>query len=82
MGLDSERLKHRGRLAEALAAARRLEMSIEGDMLSIRDLLDPFEPIADLRAELAAGQAVGLAGKHAEYLGLLAEIKALKKALG
>ncbi|MDG4475425.1 hypothetical protein [Thiovibrio frasassiensis] len=82
MGLDSERLKHRGRLAEKEADARRLDMSIQGDIAAIRDLLDPFAPIEDLRAEVAASQAVELAGKHAEYCGVLAEIKAIKKALG
>lgn len=82
MGFDSEQLKHRGRLAEKEADARRLAMSIQGDIAAIRNLLDPFEPIADLHAEVAAAQAVELAGKHAEYCGVLAEIKAIKKALG
>lgn len=82
MGFDSERLKHRGRLAEAEHQARRLALSIEGDLRAVRDILDPFVPIADLRAEMAAAQAVELAGKHAEYLALLADIKAIKTALG
>jgi hypothetical protein len=82
MGFDGERLKHMGRLAEKEADARRLKMSIQGDIDAVRNLLDPFAPIEDLRAEVAAAQAVELAGKHAEYCGLLEEIKAIKKALG
>lgn len=80
--IDTERLKHRGRLAEKEQEAKRLALGIQGDMTAIRDLLDPFAPVEDLRAEVAAAQAVELAGKHAEYCGLLEEIKAIKKALG
>lgn len=80
--IDTERLKHRGRLAEKEQEAKRLALGIQGDMAAIRDLLDPFAPVEDLHAEVAAAQAVELAGKHAEYCGLLAEIKAIKKALG
>lgn len=82
MGFDSERLRHKGRLAEKEADARRLAMSISGLVDSVRGLLDPFEDLADIKAEHAATQAVELAGKHAEYCGLLQEIKAIKKALG
>ena len=80
--IDTERLKHRGRLAEKEQEAKRLALGIQGDMAAIRDLLDPFAPVEDLHAEVAAAQAVELAGKHAEYCGLLEEIKAIKKALG
>lgn len=82
MGFDSERLRHKGRLAEKEADGRRLAMSISGLVDSVRASLDPFEDLADIKAEHAAAQAVELAGKHAEYCGLLAEIKAIKKALG
>ncbi|MHB1059807.1 MAG: hypothetical protein ACYC0F_18180 [Rhodanobacter sp.] len=82
MGFDSERLRHKGRLAEKEADARRLAMSISGLVDSVRVLLDPFEDLEDIKAEHAAAQAVELAGKHAEYCGLLEEIKAIKKALG
>ena len=49
MGFDGERLKYRGRLAEKEADARRLDMSIQGDIAAIRGLLDPFAPVEDLR---------------------------------
>lgn len=82
MAFDTERLKHRGRLAEKEAEAYRLSMIIRGQLETLRDLLDPFENLANLPAEAAAVQAVELAGRHAEYVGLLAEIRAIKKALG
>ncbi|HHO49278.1 MAG TPA: hypothetical protein ENN06_12655 [Desulfobacteraceae bacterium] len=82
MGFDTERLKHRGRLAEKTAEAGRLSLLIHGQVRAVRELLDPFEDVECLQAEAAAAQAVELAGRHAEYLGLLAEIKAIKRALG
>ncbi|MFZ5774039.1 MAG: hypothetical protein ACOY3Z_00945 [Thermodesulfobacteriota bacterium] len=80
--MDTERMKHRGRLAELEQDARRLELGIKGDIAAVRNLLDPFAKIEELNAEVAAAQAVELAGKQAEYLGKLGEITAIKKALG
>ncbi len=82
MGFDTERLRHRGLLAEKREQARQLKLGIEGDMLAVRDHLDPFLPLEEIRADLAARQAVDLASKHADYVALLAEIKAIEKALG
>lgn len=82
MTFDTERLTLRGRLAEKEEKARRLAMSIEGDVSAVRMLLPAFVPVAELQAEKAAVQAVELAGKHADYLGLLGEITAIRKALG
>jgi len=82
MGFDTERLKHKGRLAEKEAATYRLGVILRGQITTLRDLLDPFLALDELPAEAAAVQAVELAGVHAEYLGLLAEIKAIKRALG
>jgi hypothetical protein len=81
MGFDTERLTLRGRLAVKEADCRNLELSIEGDVTAVRMMLPPFSPIAELKAQQAAVQAVELAAKHAEYLGLVAEIEAMKKAL-
>lgn len=81
MGIDTERLTLRGRLAVKEAEAKKLELSILGDVEAVRMLLPPFAPVAELKAEQAAVQAVELAAKHAEYLGLVAEIAAMKKAL-
>lgn len=82
MAFDMERLTLRGRLAEKEEAARQLELSIEGDVSAIRMMLPVFAPVAELQAAQAAVQAVELAAKHAEYLGLVGEIAAMKKALG
>jgi len=82
MSFDNERLNLRGRLAVKEADCRNLEMSIQGDLSAVRMLLPPFEPIAEIKAQQAAVQAVELAAKHTEYVGLIAEIAAMKKALG
>ena len=78
----TERLKNEGRLAEKGREKTKLRLIIDGLVESIRDLLDPFEAIEDIKADVAAQQAVALAEKQIRYIELLAEIKALKKALG
>lgn len=82
MGFDTERLALRGRLAEEEELARKMELSISGDVSAIRMMLPAFAPVKELQAAQAAVQAVELASKHAEYLGLLGEIANKKKALG
>lgn len=82
MGFDTERLTIRGRLAVMEADLRNLELSIQGDISVVRSSLPPFAPLAEINAEQAAVQAVRLAAKHAEYMGMLGEIAAMKKALG
>jgi len=80
--INTERLTLRGRLAIKEADLRNLEMSIEGDIAAIRAALPPFEPVANIAAQQAAVQAVEMAAKHTEYLGLMAEIENIKRALG
>lgn len=80
--LDNERLTRRGLLAEKESRVRELESSMQGDISAVRAALEPFVPLTEIKPAQAAAQAVELAGKHAEYLGLLADIAALKRALG
>jgi len=78
----NERLKFKGRLAEMEVEAKRLKLRMDGFVRSIRDALDPFEDPADLACDVAAEQAVELAALQADYKAALAEITAIKKALG
>lgn len=78
---DTERLTRRGMLAEKQARVRELESSMHGEIFAIRSVLEPYAPLEELKPEIAAAQAVSLAARHAEYMGLLAEIKALHRAL-
>ncbi|MBA3008497.1 MAG: hypothetical protein FP810_18385 [Desulfocapsa sp.] len=82
MSFDNERLTVRGRLAEKEQEAKRLEMSIYGDVSAVRTMLPPFAKIEEMQPQQAAVQAVELAAKHTDYLGLIGEIAAMKKALG
>lgn len=82
MGFDNERLKHQGRLREAELQAQGLRLRCEGLIRSIRDCLDPFEPLTDMRCDVAAQQGVELAGLQVDYRQVVAEITQLKKALG
>lgn len=82
MGFGDERLRVRGRLVEMEKEAARLRLLLEGDVHELRACLPPFVPIQDWRVEQAAARAVELAGRHAEYMGLAAEIANMKQALG
>ena len=82
MGFNEERLRIRGRLADAEHKARQMEIRIQAMASSIRGALPAFCDTTELEAAKAAALAVDLASLHAEYLGLLGEIKAMKTALG
>lgn len=77
----SERLKFQGRLAEKDLEARKFEVQISGFRESLRDLLDPFEPVIDLKADLIADQALRLASCVGAYRQVQAEIREIKKLL-
>ena len=78
----TERLKNMGRLTEKKLAAKKLKLRLRGDMRAVRDILDPFASLETMPVDVAAAQVVEMAVKHAEYLGLLADITAIKRALG
>jgi len=78
----NERLQHMGRLREKELELRRLKLKAEGLRDGIRSLLDPFEKIEQLRADVAAEQAMELALLHIKIVELAGEIAAIKRALG
>ncbi|MCP4158856.1 MAG: hypothetical protein GY760_02175 [Deltaproteobacteria bacterium] len=78
----TERLKHLGRLEEKRLKTKSLTLSIEGLRDSLRDLLDPFEPVESLKLDIVAQQAIEIAEKQISLKTLKSEIKAIKKALG
>lgn len=78
----SENLKFKGRLLEKSQEAVGLTLRIKGLVASLRELLDPFEEIEDLKADMISEQAMELAARQIEYIEVKAEIKAIGKALG
>lgn len=78
----NENLKFKGRLLEKTQEAVGLTIRIKGLVASLRDLLDPFEEIEDLKADIISEQAMDLAARQIEYKEVKAEIKAIRKALG
>jgi len=80
--MDEERLRFQGRLAEKQLKADELKLKIVGLRDSVRVKLDPFEPVEDLNIEVAYELMVDLAAAHIEYVEILGEIQAIKKALG
>jgi 5'-deoxynucleotidase YfbR-like HD superfamily hydrolase len=77
----SERLKFQGRLMEKEAEAKALKLRIDGLRHSLRDLLDPFEPVETLKAHVIAGQAVDLSELHVRYRETLEAIEEIKTEL-
>ena len=78
----TEQLKYRGRLAERQFEAKRLILRMDGLRKSIRDILDPFEDIAELRVDVAVEQVLELAGLQADLKETTDTIAAINKALG
>lgn len=78
----SERLKFMGRRAEARLEVERLRLRIEGLRTALRDTLDPFESIEDLREEIVFTLATDFADALSRYRETLAGLRAIEKALG
>lgn len=78
----SEILKFQGRLGEKEMEARSLKLSAEGLIKSLREILDPFEPVEDLNIELASQEMANLEKTMLELRDTLHDITAIKKALG
>lgn len=78
----SERLKFEGRLVVKKDEAKQLKIRIESNRDSLREALDPFAKVEDLEEGRISGLAITLAAQIVEYNNILAEIKAVKKALG
>lgn len=78
----TERLKFMGRLEEKNLQVKNLKLKIEGLVKSMREHLDPTEPVEDLRLDLVSQQALEAADNQIELKALLEEIKVIKKLLG
>lgn len=78
----TERLKFKGRLEEKKLERDNLRLKLEGLRHSIRDHLDPFDEIVDLKLDVVAAQAIEATQIQLQLKGILAEIEAIRKALG
>jgi len=77
----SENLKFKGRLLEKEQEQKKLSLRIKGLVSSLRELLDPFEKLEDLKADMISEQAMMLEARQIELKQVNAEIRAIKKAL-
>ena len=77
----SENLKFKGRLLEKEQEQKRLSLRIKGLVSSLRELLDPFEKLEDLKTDMISEQAMMLEARQIELKQVNAEIRAIKKAL-
>ena len=78
----SEILKYKGRLGEKELEAKQLRLGADGLVKSLRDTLDPFEPVEELNIELASQEMANLEKALLELRDTLHDITAIKKALG
>lgn len=78
----TERQKFMGRLEEAKLKAKALKLKAEGLRDSVRDHLDPFEEVFDLKLDVVAAQALELAELQIQHKAVSEKIKALEKSLG
>jgi len=78
----SEILKYKGRLSEKELEAKQLRLGADGLVKSLRDTLDPFEPVEELNIELASQEMANLEKALLELRDTLHDITAIKKALG
>ncbi|NSW85490.1 MAG: hypothetical protein HPY84_04115 [Syntrophobacteraceae bacterium] len=77
----NERLKFLGRLEEKRLEAEQMKLRMEGLRDSVRDILDPFEPVEHVKADAAAALTVELAAVQIRLREALAEMTAIRKAL-
>jgi len=80
--LRQERLRHEGLLSEKEREARSLRLRCETLRGSVRDHLDPFEPIEELNIEAALETMSELWSLYMQLLEKLGDIRNIRKALG
>lgn len=81
--MSSDRLRYLGRVSQEEKEKKRLELKLRGLCGQVRESLD-FLLLGPegLEAEQAAQLSLELAAAHIEYKRRLAQIRALKQALG
>jgi hypothetical protein len=77
-----ERLLTEGRLVEAQEKIKEMQLRLTYIRDALRQELDPFEPLENLKGESIKLIASDFAGHHKDYLKLLELEKALRRALG
>jgi hypothetical protein len=78
----SERQKFKGKLLEKQQEAERLRLLLKGLVKSMRDALDPTEPVEELDRELIVQEAAEFGMKQIDLLEVLREIRMIKRELG
>ena len=82
MALNLELAQTKGILAQKEQEALELKVRLEGLRDSIRQNLQPFVPLEDLRGDIVAQQGFEFADRQNDYKALLCEIQSIRKALG
>lgn len=80
--MDFEREKRRSRLTQREFDRDELASKLEGLRRDLRNLLDPDEPVENLRGSQIATFAMRLAKLQIELKSVIEEIAKIKEALG
>jgi len=78
----SERLKLEGRLSEAMREARALRLQIEGLVRGMRDNLDLYTDMAELRLDMVLEQAAQAFGAQEDLRRIVKRMKDMERDLG
>lgn len=78
----NEKIKHEGRLGEKEREAEGLRLTLRGLVDSLRDKLDPIDPVEELEAAMIQNMSMQFAQRQAELKGVLEDIRKIKKILG
>ncbi len=77
-----ERHKYKGKLLEKEQDIKSKELEVKSHFESLRNLLDPTEPLLNLNGDEIAGHAFNLQKELIELRGLVAEADKIKDVLG
>lgn len=78
----SEIIKFKGRREEIRQKINQLRLRMNGDIIGLRELLDPTLPPEKLKCDVIAAQAVELGEKWSRLQEALAELDKIKELLG
>jgi hypothetical protein len=80
--MSEERLKFLGRRSELELKKRDLALRIECQVNALRNELDPFKPIPELRPDAIVSTALDLADAYDRYQETLEDLKKIQDILG
>lgn len=79
--MREERLKMKGRMADLNYKQKELRIQIKAKLRALRDLLDPYADLLDLKTDRIASLASDLESAHIQYVANEAMLKEIEADL-